>query len=921
MGATAAVHPTDQTLQLYGLGKLDDASAESVNKHLEDCVSCQRPVAEMSSDSFLGRLRDAQAQPGSSGPIVSSLAGLSMLDTGPSAPALPLTNSLPPGLAEHSDYEILRELGHGGMGTVYLALNRLMGRHEVLKVVSSHLMNRRGVLDRFQGEIRNAGRLHHTNIVTAYSATRIGESIVFAMEYVEGLDLAKLVKAKGALPVSNACNYVHQAALGLQYAHELGMVHRDIKPCNLMLARQGNRAVIKVLDFGLAKVRSEGAVDGGLTHEGQMLGTPDYIAPEQIRDARDADIRADIYSLGCTLYHLLTGGPPFQATSLYEILQAHHSMDALPLNLARPEVPVELAVVVSKMMAKEPERRFQTPREVAQALQPFFKARTASTAVSKAAMSAAGETDEGHASTGVRSASTQPAVRPTSAVSSSLNSRPAQPGPEPVWDSLIELKQTEPSERPAATVAESARPPRWLWPSISVGSLLIGFLIAWAVIIRVKTKDGEIVVRNVPEQAEASVDGERLRLKLPGKREPVEITTAPNGSGVSVRDGGTEATGAEVNIGTADGNEINAGFEPQVATSPEEKKIKEINKSPDAVAEGEHRPFNGQDFRGWNGLRNNQVVDPSSVFNIEGGELIWAGTKGRIFMEKALGDFSLKFEYLFPLNGRHKFASCLLKLSEGEPYQIGQANYRVSEVGCWLANSELASNGDIVSFEYKSRWVGGYVSPRRADTARPSDQWNEVEIQCEGRVIRFFLNGREVNRVEGNRAITCQPGFHCDGTDIRIRNLRIAPLTKPSLGPTSKKPGRSKAQESSASRKSARTKVADAFQARSTWEGAWTFEDPGYSGRRNLYKLIVTERSGNRFNAESVFYTDTSPIQSRVEGTIQGDRIEYEEVGEESFRFSSLGTLLDNEIKFKFQGTGTAGNARFGKGEITLQKR
>ena len=197
------------------------------------------------------------------------------------------------------------------MGTVYLAQNRLMGRNEVLKVVSSHMINRRGVLDRFLVEIRNAARLHHTNIVTAYSASRMGESIVFAMEYVEGLDLSKLVKAKGPLPVANACNYVHQACLGLQHAHEQGMVHRDIKPSNLMLARQGNRAVIKVLDFGLAKIQSEGPVDGGLTHEGQMLGTPDYIAPEQIRDARGADIRADIYSLGCTLYYLLTGGPPF----------------------------------------------------------------------------------------------------------------------------------------------------------------------------------------------------------------------------------------------------------------------------------------------------------------------------------------------------------------------------------------------------------------------------------------------------------------------------------------------------------------------------------------------------------------------------------------------------------------------------------
>ena len=168
------------------------------------------------------------------------------------------------------------------------------------------------MLDRFLREIRSAAKLHHPNIVTAYSAIRLGESLVLAMEYVEGLDLAKLVKASGPLPVAHACYFIYQAALGLQHAHEHGMVHRDIKPANLMLAREGKKAIVKVLDFGLAKVTSEGQVDGGLTHEGQMLGTPDYIAPEQIRDAQSADIRADIYSLGCTLYYLLTGGPPFR---------------------------------------------------------------------------------------------------------------------------------------------------------------------------------------------------------------------------------------------------------------------------------------------------------------------------------------------------------------------------------------------------------------------------------------------------------------------------------------------------------------------------------------------------------------------------------------------------------------------------------
>ena len=161
----------------------------------------------------------------------------------------------------------------------------------------------------------------------------------------------------------------------MQHAHEQGMVHRDIKPANLILAREGKKAVVKVLDFGLAKVTSEGQADSGLTREGQMLGTPDYIAPEQIRDAQSADIRADIYSLGCTLYYLLTGGPPFRGDSLWDLYQAHFSMDAGPLNLVRPEVPVELAALVAKMMAKEPGRRFQTPGEVAQALSAVLQAR------------------------------------------------------------------------------------------------------------------------------------------------------------------------------------------------------------------------------------------------------------------------------------------------------------------------------------------------------------------------------------------------------------------------------------------------------------------------------------------------------------------------------------------------------------------
>ena len=305
--------------------------------------------------------------------------------------------------------------------------------------------------------------------MTAYSATRIGESIVFAMEYVEGLDLSRLVKAKGPLPVSNACNYIHQAALGLQHAREIGMVHRDIKPSNLMLAKQGNRGVIKVLDFGLAKVKSEGAEDGGLTHDGQMLGTPEYVAPEQIRDARRADIRADIYSLGCTFYCLLTGSPPFQADNLYEILQAHHSMDALPLNLARPEVPIELAALVAKMMAKEPERRFQTPKDVAQALLPFFKKGMVGGAGTEAGNIIARTGRSRSASTRRLSASAQsaPRRRLPSAPPAREADRPRPVGAGMGGPDRVQRDRAH-SRSPHRLITGSAHPPRWIWPSVAV---------------------------------------------------------------------------------------------------------------------------------------------------------------------------------------------------------------------------------------------------------------------------------------------------------------------------------------------------------------------------------------------------------------------------------------------------------------------
>ncbi len=201
-----------------------------------------------------------------------------------------------------------------------------------------------------------------------------------------------------------------------------------------------------------------------------MLGTPDYIAPEQISDARGADIRADVYSLGCTLYYLLTGGPPFQGTSLYDILQAHHSMDARPLNLARPEVPVELAALVAKMMAKEPERRFQQPKEVAQALAPFFKKGNVASTGTRPDFSQAGRPAAKPATTGAGSVSARPAAELATAPTSA-GSMPAQrPRSEPTWESLVDLKETEPAKQAALVLVRSHQ-------ALDGGAALPGFVL------------------------------------------------------------------------------------------------------------------------------------------------------------------------------------------------------------------------------------------------------------------------------------------------------------------------------------------------------------------------------------------------------------------------------------------------------------
>jgi serine/threonine protein kinase/tetratricopeptide (TPR) repeat protein len=412
-----------------------------------------------------------------------------------STPSTP-PKDLPPELANYSKYRFLRELGRGGMGVVYQAEQTVMGRTVAVKVINPSVLDHPDALPRFQGEVIAAAKLDHPNIVRAYDAEQVGSMHLLVMEYVEGASLADLVVKKGLLSVAHACHYIRQAALGLQHAFEQGMVHRDIKPHNLMVNARGQ---VKVLDFGLARMRSERKAGGGLTQVDSFMGTPEYVSPEQATDAHSADTRADLYSLGCTLFFLLTGRPPFQGGTAVKLIMAHIERDAPALHEVRADVPVELSAVVARMLVKDPAHRFQTPLEVAQALAAFVKAGA------KPAMGVASP-PSGVSSPGTGTALAMDTSQIKAILRDVPGKAPAQNAPdeaeaasvfaglgEPVTSAKQKGKRARKAAKPAAAQPSSQK--KWLLGGgIGVGVLLLVLLGMWASVVRVKTPDGTPVV-------------------------------------------------------------------------------------------------------------------------------------------------------------------------------------------------------------------------------------------------------------------------------------------------------------------------------------------------------------------------------------------------------------------------------------------
>jgi serine/threonine protein kinase len=263
-------------------------------------------------------------------------------------------------------YEIVAHLATGGMGEVYKARDLELGRIVALKILPARLAENATSLERFRREARHAARLSHKNIVTLYDWGQDGGTWFLALEFIDGIDLNSHINEKGHLGPQEAWAITLQATRALDHAFQQGITHRDIKPSNFLLLRQGRKLRVKLTDLGVARaVRDE---DYRVTRAGTTVGTLDYLAPEQARDSALADIRSDIYSLGCTLYHMLAGHPPFPEGGLGERLFKHLQVEPPDVRLFNPEVPDALWWVMRRMLAKRPDDRFQTPSELLQAL-------------------------------------------------------------------------------------------------------------------------------------------------------------------------------------------------------------------------------------------------------------------------------------------------------------------------------------------------------------------------------------------------------------------------------------------------------------------------------------------------------------------------------------------------------------------------
>jgi len=391
-------------------------------------------------------------------------------------------------------YRLLAELGRGGMGKVYKALHTKLEKVVAVKVLPADRMKNADAVARFQRETRAAGKLNHPNIVAAHDAGDEDGMHYLVMELIDGIDLSTLVRRGGPLSIANACELIRQAAEELEHARKRGLIHRDIKPPNLMLAdTEHSGPAVKILDFGLALLDDRRmAKDGELTTDGQVMGTIDYMAPEQVASSHNVDIRADIFSLGATLHTLLTGEPVFAgekyATPLQKVL-AQASESVPPIKDRRADVPDALAAVVDRMVAKNPDDRFETPGELVSAIAPFAAGAELESLLRE---TLGASTVEPHLSTAASTNSYSAAA----AVRDTVSRRITEPAPSGAAAEVVAHPTSGPQVRPVPHSKNRRTRRLILAAAICLGLVGAGVLLT---VLTLRTPNGELTVEIAEE--------------------------------------------------------------------------------------------------------------------------------------------------------------------------------------------------------------------------------------------------------------------------------------------------------------------------------------------------------------------------------------------------------------------------------------
>jgi len=494
-------------LRSFSAGLLSEAESEQICQHLESCSDCRNVLdsSPEAADELLAILQASEPADTYEDEPECQLALAGVLGAPRSLGAASPGLVAPPVPARQ--YRLLEKLGAGGMGIVFRVVHEGLGRTLALKVLLPERVQQPEALARFDREIRFVGQLNHPNVVQPTDGGEENGVRFLVMEYVDGVDLATLTEQVGPLPLADACEIVRQAAAGLEHAHERGIVHRDIKPSNLMVDRRG---IVKILDFGVAHLRAD--AEGPLTTVQHVMGTVDYMAPEQADDAHEVDQRADVYGLGATLYKLLCGESPVAGDgrrSFLQKLRALAAEDVRPIRQRRTDVPAGLAAALDRLLAKDPAARYPTAAAAAAALAPWTAGNDLPRLVARVARVPGGaetvQAREGETLSGRLSFLTAP--EEAEARASSSPPRTAGSPSRPV----DEAARSEEADELNRLRTAGRKPSRRWWGhrTAVVAAGLAAVVAALGIVIHLRGRYGELTMELQPDRAKVVVDLQR----------------------------------------------------------------------------------------------------------------------------------------------------------------------------------------------------------------------------------------------------------------------------------------------------------------------------------------------------------------------------------------------------------------------------